>query len=666
MDKDNLEKDIKLNQQNSQEYKVKNTVDKISTDEAVCNIINSMEEEISTIFSRSKSLKPCPIGSAVSGICCKNCSMGPCRVRENTTGLCGATLATIAARNLGRHIAAGASAHSDHGRDMAHLLALTAQNKAEGLKIKDELKLFRLAKNLGISTNDRTVNEIAAEVAEKSLSLFGNQTGEIDLIKIAPKKRQDIWRKYNVVPRGIDREVVEMMHRTNMGVDQDPENILDQAIRTALSDGWGGSMLGTEITDILFTTPVPLAAKSNLGMLKKDEVNIVIHGHEPTLSEIIAELSDQEELVQYAKSKGANGINVVGICCTANEVLMRQGVAPIGNFLSQEAAILTGAVELMVVDIQCIMQSLGELAKKYHTKLVTSSPKAKIPGAIHMEFNETNGVTLAKEIIKTAIDNFKNRKEKICIPEIKSDLIAGFSHEYIRYMLGGRFRESFRPLNDGIIDGRIQGIVAIVGCNNARITHDDYHNYLAKELIKRDYLVVQTGCGAIANAKCGIMVPEAMEFAGEGLRSICEAVGIPPILHLGSCVDNSRILTIASEIVKEGGLGEDISDLPAAGIAPEWMSEKALSIGTYFAASGVYVAFSGQPIPIESSQEVKKIMTEGWQEKFGGQLEYIQDIDLLLEKVINVIQAKRKALKIDIKKERVLMDMEARRKLQDV
>ena len=638
----------------------------LSSDEAVCKILESMDEEISTVFSRSQSLKPCPIGSSESGICCKNCSMGPCRVMEETAGLCGATLGTIAARNLARHIAAGTAAHSDHGRDMAHLLALTSEGKAEGLKIKDDLKLFNFAKNLGVKTDDKSVNEIAGEVAEKAMSLFGQQSGEIDLMRLAPKKRQEIWRKHKVMPRGIDREVVEMMHRTNMGVDQDPENILDQAVRTALADGWGGSMIGTDITDILFTTPVPLAAKTNLGMLKEDEVNVVIHGHEPTLSEIIAELSDENELVEYAKSKGAKGINVVGICCTANEVLMRQGVAPIGNFLSQEMAIMTGAVELMVVDIQCIMQSLGELVKKYHTKLITSSPKAKIPGAIHMEFQEINGTALAKEIIKMAIDNFQNRKHKVCIPEISSELVAGFSHEYIRYMLGGRFRESFRPLNDAIIDGRIQGIVAIVGCNNARICQDKYHNYLAKEFIKRDYLVVSTGCGALSLAKCGIMIPEAMEEAGPGLRSICEAVGIPPILHLGSCVDNSRILTIASEIVSEGGLGEDISDLPAAGIAPEWMSEKALSIGTYFAASGVYVAFSGQPIPVESSTEVKNIMTSGWQQKYGGQLEYIADIDELLEKVINVIQDKRKALKIDTKKERVLMDMEARRALTNV
>ena len=638
----------------------------ITEDRAVIEIMEKMGDEVSTIFDRSESMKYCPIGSGISGICCKNCAMGPCRVRDDKTGLCGATLGTIAARNLARHIAAGAAAHSDHGRDMAHLLGLVAEDKAEGLKIKDEFKLMKFAKNLGVKIDDRDIKEIAKETSEKALSLFGQQTGEIDLVKIAPEKRQGIWRKYKIVPRGIDREIVETMHRTNMGVDQDAEHILDQALRTALSDGWGGSMIGTEITDILFTTPEPRRAKTNLGMLKEDEVNIVVHGHEPTLSEIIAELADDKKLLEYAKSKGASGINVVGICCTANEILMRQGIAPIGNFLSQEMAIMTRAVEVMVVDIQCIMQSLGELAKKYHTKLITSSPKCKIPGAIHMEFEENNGVKLATEIIRMAIDNFKNRKKEVYIPRITSDLVCGFSHEYIKYMLGGKFRESFRPLNDAIIDGRIQGVVGVVGCNNARITQDKYHNYLTRELIKRDYLVVATGCGALSTAKCGLMIPEALEYAGEGLRSICEAVGMPPVLHLGSCVDNSRILTVVSEIVREGGLGEDISDLPIAGIAPEWMSEKALSIGSYFAASGAYVAFSGEPIPVESSSEVKDIMTKGWQEKYGGQLEYIADIEELLDKVISVIQEKRKALRIDIKKERVLLDMEARRTLKNV
>ncbi len=638
----------------------------ISDDIAIQEMLKNIDPEISTVFDRSESMKACPIGSGIAGVCCKNCSMGPCRVKEGKTGLCGATIGTIAARNLARGIAAGASAHSDHGRDLAHLLGLAAKGEAEGVKIKDEEKLIEFAKTLEIETEGREVNDIGIDVSEKALSLFGQQTGELDLIKMAPEKRQEVWRKNNVVPRGVDREIVEMLHRTHIGVDQDVENILDQAVRTAIGDGWGGSLIATEMSDILFGTPSANRAGTNLGMLMADEVNLVIHGHEPTLSEIIATLADDEELVEYAKTKGAKGINVVGICCTANEVLMRQGVAPIGNFLSQEFAIMTGAIEAMIVDVQCIMQSLGEMTKKYHTKLITSSPKCKIPGAIHMQFEENNGLKLAKEIIMMAIDNYPNRAREINIPDIKADLIAGFSREYIKYALGGKFRGSFRPLNDAIIDGRIQGVVAIVGCNNARCTHDKYHNYLTRELISRDYLVVQTGCAAIASAKCGLMMSEAMEYAGEGLRSICETVGIPPVLHLGSCVDNSRILTVVSDVVREGGLGDDISDLPIAGIAPEWMSEKALSIGTYVAASGTYVAFGGEPIPVESSTEVKEMMTRGWQEKYGGQIEYIADIDELLEKVINVIQEKRKALKIDVKKERVLLDMEARRSLKNV
>ena len=638
----------------------------ITIDKAVAEILDEVECKVPTVFDRAASMKCCPIGSGISGICCKNCAMGPCRVMEDNTGLCGATLGTIGARNLARHIAAGAAAHSDHGRDLAHLLGLVAEGKAPGVRIRDEMKLMKFAKNLGIEIGDRDIKEIAIETSEKALSLFGQQHGEVDLIKMAPVKRQEVWRKNNVVPRGVDREIVEIMHRTHMGVDQEAEHILDQAVKCAIGDGWGGSMIATEITDILFNTPAAVRAKTNLGMLKKDEVNIVIHGHEPTLSEIIVEYSNDDELIKYAKSKGAKGINIVGICCTANEILMRQGVAPIGNFLSQEIAVMTGAIELMVVDIQCIMQALGKLTQNYHTKLITTSPKCKISGAIHMEFKDVNGPELAKEILKMAIDNFPNRKSKIHIPDITSNLVAGFSHEYIKYMLGGRFRESFRPLNDAIIDGRIQGAVAVVGCNNARHCHDKYHNFLTRELIKRDYLVVLTGCAAISTAKCGLMEPEALKYAGEGLRSICETVGIPPILHMGSCVDNSRILTVLSEVVQEGGLGEDISDLPVAGIAPEWMSEKALSIGTYVAASGGYTVFSGEPIPIESSTEVKKIMTEGWQKKYGGQLEYISDIEELLNKVISVIQEKRKALKIDTKKERVLLDMEARRTLKDV
>lgn len=602
---------------------------------------------ISTAFSRAADMKPCPIGRG--GACCRNCFLGPCRLAgkdaESMTGVCGASMGTITARNLARAIAAGAAAHSDHGRDAAMTLIAAAKGEAPDYKIKDERKLVAVARRLGIKTEGRSKEEIALDIGTKALAEFGQQTGELSHIRRAPQKRQEIWRRYNVVPRGIDREVVEVMHRTHMGVDQDPDNLLLQGIRCALSDGWGGSMWGTDIQDILFGTPNPVRSRVNLGVLEEENVNIIVHGHEPILSEMIGVASSDPELIAYAKSKGAAGITLAGICCTANEVLMRQGIPSAGNYLDQELAIATGAVDAMVVDVQCIMSSLVDIAKHFHTKVITTSPKAKIPGATHIEFEEHHAYETARRLVTEAIDNFANRKKKPNIPDEWSGLVAGFSHEYISYMLGGVYRGSFRALNDAIIEGRILGAAGVVGCNNPRVTHDEAHNSIVRELIKNDVLVVQTGCGAVANAKYGLLTPEALEYAGPGLREICEAVGIPPVLHLGSCVDNSRILTVLTNCVTEGGLGDDISDLPAVGIAPEWMSEKALSIGTYFVASGAYVLF-GVESPVGASSEVTRVISSGWEEKFGGKLEFEPDPAKIVAKSIDHIRKKRAALKL--------------------
>ena len=610
-------------------------------------IEKARERGYSTAFSRVEAMKPCPIGRG--GSCCSFCFMGPCRMvgkpREELTGICGARPATIAARNLARWIAAGAASHSDHGRDMAIALRETAKGKAQGYQIKDVKKLHAVARYLGVNVEGRTKEEIAIDIANAALQVWGQQEGEIICISRAPAKRQEIWRSLGIAPRGVDREIVETLHRTGMGTDQDPEHILMHALRTSMTDGWGGSMLATDIGDILFGTPNPVRAKVNLGVLKEDEVNIVVHGHEPLLSEMIVQATYDPEVIEYARSKGAKGINLAGICCTANEVLMRQGVPSAGNFLNQELAILTGAVDAMVVDVQCVMQALQSLSGKFHTRLITTSKKARITGATHIQFDEHQALSIAKLIVKTAIDNFPNRG-KHEIPEGLDDLVAGFSHEYISYMLGGTYRASLRALNDAIIEGRIKGVAGIVGCNNPRTVQDAGHNYLVREFIKNDVLVVQTGCGAIASAKAGLLTPEALEYAGPGLREVCEAVGMPPVIHLGSCVDNTRILTIATNMVTEGGLGEDIADLPAVGIAPEWMHEKALSIGAYFVASGVYVLFGGGESPVGDSQEVTEIITRGWEETVGGKLEFEPDFDEILRKSLEHIEKKRRALKL--------------------
>jgi carbon-monoxide dehydrogenase catalytic subunit len=365
---------------------------------------------------------------------------------------------------------------------------------------------------------------------------------------------------------------------------------------------------------------------------------------------MIVAASQDPEIIEYAKAAGAKGVQLSGICCTANEILMRQGIPAAGNFLQQELSILTGAVEAMVVDVQCIMQALVSLSSHFHTKIITTSPKVKITGATHMEFDEHHALTIAKNILKTAIDNYKNRGE-VQIPDEKEDLVPGFSHEYINYMLGGSYRASFRPLNDAIMTGRIRGVAAIVGCNNPRSQHDYLHTKVVRELLQKDVLVVQTGCGAIASAKLGLLLGEAgVEQVGAGLREVCETVGIPPVLHLGSCVDNTRILTVLTQMVEEGGLGDDIDMIPAVGLAPEWMSEKALAIATYCVASGAYVIFGGQspvggmPDRVDDSDKVLKYISEGWEKDYGGKLEFIADPDKMIEATLAHIDKKRAAL----------------------
>ena len=612
-------------------------------------LIRADELGLSTAFSRSDEMSACNIGSA--GMCCKLCGMGPCRLtKDGQTGICGATIDTIQARNLIRAIAAGSAAHSDHGRDMAFTLKAVANGEAEGYTIRDIAKLRTVASYYDIPIEGRAPQEIANDLADLYITQFGQQRGVLAPVRRAPKKRQKRWEELGVLPRGIDREVVEALHRTHMGDDQDPEHILHHAIRTSLADGWGGSMIATDVSDILFGTPAPLLGQANLGVLKDDYVNVIVHGHEPTLSEMIVAATQDPEIIEYAKAAGAKGVNLSGICCTANEILMRQGIPAAGNFLQQELAILTGAVEAMIVDVQCIMQALVELAGNFHTKIITTSPKVRIKGATHIEFDEHKALTIAKQILRVAIDNYANRGETH-IPDFKSELIPGFSHEYINYMLGGTYRASFRPLNDAIMAGRIRGVAAIVGCTNARTQHDFMHTYITSELLKQDVLVVETGCSAIANAKLGFLLgDEGLERVGPGLREILETVGIPPVLHMGSCVDNSRILTVLTQVVEEGGLGDDIDQVPAVGLAPEWMSEKALSIATYCVASGAYVIMSGaNPVGgmedrVSDSTIVARYLSQGWERLYGGKLEFINDPDEVIRRTLEHIDKKRAAL----------------------
>jgi carbon-monoxide dehydrogenase catalytic subunit len=631
---------------------------KRSSDKAAQEMIGRMaESDQQNAWDRLEAQSPqCGFGKL--GVCCRICTMGPCRIdpfgEGPDVGVCGADADTIVARNFLRAIAAGTSAHSDHGRGVAEVFLAAAEGQAPGYQFKDTVKLYKLAQELGVETTDRSVNEIAGEIGQIALAEFGKSSGTQLMARRAPEPRQEIWRKAGITPRAVDREVVEALHRSTMGVDQDYKNIIMHASRTALADGWGGSMLATELQDVLFGTPYPGRGEVNLGVLKKDKVNIIVHGHEPLLSEMIVAASGDKDLLAEAKKVGAKGINVAGICCTANELLMRHGVSIAGNFLCQELAVATGAVEMMAVDVQCVMQGLAQTASCFHTKLVTTADKAKIPGIEHIPMKEQTALKTAKELVSQAIENYKNRGQ-VHIPSEKEAAVIGFSHEAINYMLG---------VNDNIINGRIRGIGAIVGCTNPKIQLDYTHVTLAKELIKKDVLVVTTGCATIACGKQALLNPkEALELAGPGLREVCETVGIPPILACGSCVDNSRLLVACSAIVKEGGLGEDLADLPVAGACLESITEKAVAIGQYFVASGVLVVFAKELFPFVGSEKVKSYLFEGIEKDFGGRWATESDPVKAAKMILERIESKRDALGINVEKERKLYDMEERRAL---
>ena len=657
---------------------------KASIDESTQEMIQRAQDlGIETVFDRAEKMKPCNIG--VQGTCCKNCGMGPCRLplpktgvgeNDDRKGLCGASPNTIAARNFIRMIAGGAAAHSDHGRGVAEIFMSAARKETDTYKIKDKNKLLSIAPYFNVDTTvevdgeklDRDIDEIALEVGEKALHEWGKPEGELMYLKRAPAALYEKWKKNGVLPRNIDREIVEIMHRTHIGVDQDYKNLIKQGTRTAIADGWGGSMMATDLQDVLFGTPYPLQSEANLGVMKEDHVNIVIHGHEPILSEMIVATAQTKEMEDYAKSKGAKGIQLSGICCTANEILQRHGVPLCGTFLQQELAIITGACDAMVVDIQCIFQNVANVARCFHTKLITTHPIAKMEqdNVIHIEFDEHYAMEDAKKIIKIAIDNFENRGSDVMIPTHKAPQIAGFGVEAIQYHLGGTFRGSYYTLNDNIINGRIRGVAGVVGCNNARTRHNEGHIAVVKELLKNDVIVLTTGCNGIACAMEGLLTPEsASVFCGPGLAEVCETVGIPPVLHVGSCVDNSRILLAATEMVKAGGLGNDISDLPVAGSAPEWMSEKAISIGHYFVTSGVYTVF-GVTLPTSGAPVFQKYIFEEFEKLYGGMWDLEVDPIKHAKKMIAHIDKKREALGIDRARERIMVDMATRREMESV
>ena len=591
----------------------------------------------------------CGFGEA--GTCCRICSMGPCRITPKAPrGICGCDVHGIVGRNYLRFTAGGAATHSDHGRQICHTLYQTHEGGA--YQVKDPEKLKRIAHEWGIETEGKNIYDLAHEVAETALLEYGKPFGVQRFLKRAPEHTQELWHNAGVEPRAIDREVSQAMHMTHMGCSSLPEALIKQSLRAGLSDGWGGSMMGTEFSDVLFGTPKPMDTTANIGVMDKDMVNIIVHGHDPSLSEMIVFYAQDPEMIALAKANGAKGINIAGVCCTGNEVAMRQAIPMAGNFLQQENVVLTGACEAIVVDVQCIFPALGPLSKCFHTKFITTSPIARMPDSDFIEFHEETASENAKAIVKLAVENFKNRNpELVHIPQLKAKARVGYSVEAIKKCLDGVTNShvditgTTRPLVDVVKSGVLRGAVAMVGCNNPKVRPDTAHIELMKKLLKNDIIVILSGCSAQAAAKAGLMDLDAKEYCGEGLRRVCELVGIPPVLHMGSCVDISRMMILASDIAKDWGI--NISQIPLCGCAPEWMSEKAVSIGNYVVATGIDTYLGVDPYSKGSSEITELLQGEtGCKEWVEAHFIVETDIEKLGDKMIECIEAKRAALGI--------------------
>ena len=583
------------------------------------------------------------------GTCCRICTMGPCRITPKAPrGICGCDVHGIVGRNYLRFTAGGASAHSDHGREICHTLYCTSPDG--NYKVKDPEKLIRIAKEWGVETEGKDIYDLAHEIAEMAMLEYGKPFGHQRFTKRAPQHTQDIWAREGILPRAIDREVTTAMHMTHMGCSSETNALIRQALRTGLADGWGGSMAGTEFSDVMFGTPKPIETEANLGVMNPDNVNIVVHGHDPSLSEMICEYADSKEMIDYAKSVGAKGITISGVCCTSNEVTMRRGIPMAGNFLQQENVVLTGCCEAIVVDVQCIFPALGPLSKCFHTKFITTSKIAQMPDSEFIHFEPETAGENAKAIIKMAIENFKNRKpELIYVPQMKQKATVGYSFEAIVKTLdtvANSHVDEFgttKPLVECVNSGVLRGAVAMVGCNNPKIRPDQAHIELMKKLLANDIIVVASGCSAQAAAKAGLMDKEARNLCGAGLKRVCELADIPPVLHMGSCVDISRMMVLAAEIAKDSGW--NISQIPLVGCAPEWMSEKAVSIGNYVVATGIDTFLGVEPYATGSS-EVDSLLKGGLADWVEASFTVEKDIDKLVDLMIERIEEKRTALGI--------------------
>ncbi|MCX9011430.1 MAG: anaerobic carbon-monoxide dehydrogenase catalytic subunit [Candidatus Methanoperedens sp.] len=608
---------------------------------------------IDTVFQRQSKFngssicieKRCVFGTL--GLCCKQCAMGPCRIRQDdltkpykiNKGTCGAGAETIAARNFLMMVGRGTAAHASHAKHVAQMLLKTAQRRTP-YTIKDPGKLKAISSKIKLN-GEKSIEGIANNVSQSALSdILGNEEYMRFAISYCPIDR-DLFN-LGVVPKSVGHELLEEGHETSMGTMADPSSLILHAARLGLAD-IASLIISSELQDVVFGAPKPVSSKIGISVLEEKKVNVVIHGHIQMLSEKIIELSEEKEFVDRAKRLGAEGINIVGCCCSGNDMLVRHGIPLAGGNLEQELIIATGLVEAFVMDVQCIFPNVQNVAWRFHTKLISTMKEGRFARAVHIPFEEEFADEIARKILDMAIENFPNRDRNTFLPGSEPrELIAGFSVEALLESLSRLDPDDpMRPLIDNMASGNIYGIVLLCGCTSPKVTAN--HAAIAKELLAHNVLVVATGCAAQACARSGLLAADAAEkYAGARLKKVLRVLGeasgidgpLPPVWHFGSCVDNSRVIILISALAEK--LGVRIKDLPVAASAAEWVTEKATAIGMGAVALGITLHLGVAP-PVMGSREVVALLTEKTQELFGGK--FIVELDpsrasrLLLEHI---------------------------------
>ncbi len=608
-----------------------------------------------TAYDRYLAQQPqCRYGD--TGICCRICIQGPCQITSAAPkGVCGATAYTIVARNLLRSVLGGTAAHSDHAKHILLTLKSVAEGKAGDYGIAGPQKLLAVAERLGIPTMGRDNTEILREVVDYGLAEYSRLSGgHLQWVeKVVTPGRFRKFQETDILPTSIFDTIATAMSQTHLGMDADPVSLVFKTLEAALAD-FAGMHVGTDLSDILFGTPGPVYTEANLGVLDQDKVNIAVHGHNPLLSEMIVRAA--RELEAEAREAGAAGIQLAGVCCTGNEVLMRQGVPLATNFMSQELPIMTGALDVMVVDVQCIMPSVQAVAECYRTRIVTTSKNARIPGSHYLDFTSENALQKAREVIRLAIGAYRERAGSPCfIPSVKNKVVAGFSLETLYDLFSALEPDApVRVLTGALKSGELRGVVLFAGCNNLKTTQDNNYTTIAKILARNDVLLLATGCAAGSYAKLGLLTPGAAEtFAGEGLKTFLRRLeeanagklqgGLPLVFHMGSCVDNTRAADLATAIAND--LGVDMPKIPFAASAPEAMTEKSLSIGSWNVAMGLPVHVGVIP-PVLGSDLVNGLLLDIARDVFGGHFIWETDPQQAAERILEALDQRSWKLRI--------------------